>query len=218
MRLAFLGPPGAGKGTQAELFARRYGFAHISTGEILRDGVRGGTPLGSKARGYMDGGELVPDEIVVGIVAEKLEGIDGGFVLDGFPRTVEQAEALNGILRGRNGSLDAVIYFDVDEDTVVRRLSGRRVCGKCGWNYHVENMPPKREGVCDRCGGEVHQRDDDRPEVVRERLRVYQRETAPLIDYYKRKGLLERVAGDPPPEEVQEEVRRLFADRLGSRR
>jgi len=211
MRLIFLGPPGAGKGTQAELFTKEHRLAHISTGDILRDAVKRGTPLGLKAKQYMDSGALVPDDVVVAIVAQKLAGIDGGFVLDGFPRTLAQAEALDKILDESNGNLDAAVYLDVNEDTVVRRLSGRRICRKCGANYHVENMPPHREGVCDKCGGELYQREDDRPEVVRERLEVYRRETAPLIDYYRTRDLLRTVVADPPPEEVMKELGKVLA-------
>jgi len=212
MRLVFLGPPGAGKGTQAKAVAGRYGIPHISTGDMLREALKNETALGLKAKEYMDGGLLVPDDVIVGVVAEKLASISDGFLLDGFPRTVVQAEALDGILEGSEEKLDSVVYFDVDENTVVRRLSGRRTCGSCGANFHVEAMPPKKEGVCDRCGGELYQRDDDKPEVVRERMAVYQEETAPLIEYYREQGLLDEVAAGKSVDEVQEDLARRLSE------
>jgi len=210
--LVFLGPPGAGKGTQAKAVAGRYGIPHISTGDMLREALKNETALGLKAKEYMDGGLLVPDDVIVGVVAEKLASISDGFLLDGFPRTVVQAEALDGILEGSEEKLDSVVYFDVDENTVVRRLSGRRTCGSCGANFHVEAMPPKKEGVCDRCGGELYQRDDDKPEVVRERMAVYQEETAPLIEYYREQGLLDEVAAGKSVDEVQEDLARRLSE------
>ena len=210
--MVFLGPPGAGKGTQAKAVAGRYGIPHISTGDMLREALKNETALGLKAKEYMDGGLLVPDDVIVGVVAEKLASISDGFLLDGFPRTVVQAEALDGILEGSEEKLDSVVYFDVDENTVVRRLSGRRTCGSCGANFHVEAMPPKKEGVCDRCGGELYQRDDDKPEVVRERMAVYQEETAPLIEYYREQGLLDEVAAGKSVDEVQEDLARRLSE------
>lgn len=212
MRLVFLGAPGAGKGTQAKSVAKRYGIPHISTGDILREAVKNETALGLKAKEYMDSGSLVPDDVVVGVVAEKLASIADGFLLDGFPRTVAQAEALGAILEESGGKLDNVIYFDVDEDTVVRRLSGRRTCGSCGANYHIEAMRPKADGVCDRCGGELYQRDDDKPDVVRERLAVYGEETAPLIEYYREQGLLDEVAAGQSVNEVKEELEKHLSE------
>jgi len=206
MRLVFLGPPGAGKGTQAKSVAARYDVPHISTGDMLREALRNGTPLGLKAKEYMDGGLLVPDDVVVGIVKDKLESISDGFLLDGFPRTVAQAEALDAILAESGEKLDSVVYFDVDEDAVVRRLSGRRTCRSCGANYHVQAMPPKTEGVCDKCGGDLYQRDDDKPEVVRERLAVYREETAPLIEYYQEQRLLDELEAGKSVDEVGKEL------------
>lgn len=212
MKLVFLGPPGAGKGTQAKSVAKRYGIPHISTGDILREAVKNETPLGLKAREYIDNGSLVPDDVVVGVVAEKLASIADGFLLDGFPRTVPQAEALGAILEESGGKLDNVVYFDLDEDTVVKRLLGRRTCGSCGANYNIEAMPPKAEGVCDRCGGELYQRDDDKPEVVRERLAVYGEETAPLMGYYKERGLLSELAAGKSVDEVRDELERHLSE------
>jgi adenylate kinase len=212
MRLVFLGAPGAGKGTQAKAVAKRYGIPHISTGDILREAVKDETTLGLKAKEYMDSGSLVPDGVVVGVVAEKLASITDGFLLDGFPRTVVQAEALGAILAESGGKLHNVIYFDVDEDTVVRRLSGRRTCGSCGANYHIEAMPPKADGVCDRCGGELYQRDDDKLDVVRERLAAYGEETAPLIEYYREQGLLAEIAAGKSVDEVKEELEKHLSE------
>ena len=204
MRLVLLGAPGAGKGTLAKQLSKALGVVHISTGDIFREEVAAGTELGKKAKSYMDRGALVPDEVVIGMVKQRLSrpDVNAGFILDGFPRTVPQAEALDKVLEESNQPLDAVLDIVVPEETVVRRLSGRRVCRQCGAIYHIDNMPTKQEGVCDKCGGEVYQRDDDQPEAIRQRLKVYAEATAPLTDYYRTKGLLRPVDGTGTPEEV----------------
>lgn len=204
MRLVLLGAPGAGKGTLAKQLSAALGVVHISTGDIFREEVAAGSDLGRKAKSYMDRGELVPDEVVIGMVQQRLSRPDckPGFILDGFPRTVPQAEALDAFLREHQMPLDAVLDIEVPEETVVRRLSGRRVCRTCGAIYHVENKPPKREGVCDLDQGELYQRDDDQPEAIRRRLRVYQEATAPLAAYYREQGLLRPMDGTGTPEEV----------------
>lgn len=195
MRVIFLGPPGAGKGTQAAKIREKYEVAHISTGDILRANVKEGTELGRKAKEFMNAGKLVPDEVIIGMMRDRLQEPDcaNGFILDGFPRTVPQAEALDQLLADLNLELDASVLFNVDDEVVVERLSGRRMCRKCGTIYHATFHPTKVEGVCDTCGGEIYQRDDDREEVIRNRLSVYHDQTAPLIDYYREKGLLKDV-------------------------
>ncbi len=195
MKVIFLGSPGAGKGTQAAVLRERYGLAHISTGDILRENVRNGTTLGKTAREYMDSGRLVPDEVIIAMMEERLQKPDcqKGFILDGFPRTVPQAEALDALLDRMGIPLDGVILFEVPGDLVLDRLTGRRVCGKCGEIYNVHFKKTKVPGVCDLCGGELVQRDDDREEVVIKRLEVYEEQTAPLIRYYEDKGQLVRV-------------------------
>jgi len=198
MRVVFLGPPGAGKGTQAERLCRDTRWAHISTGDLLREAVVRKTGLGLKAAEFMETGRLVPDDLVVSFVAERIRKDDAknGFVLDGFPRTVVQAEMLEKTLDELGMKLDSVLYFATDRAVVLKRLSGRRICRKCGANYHVTNIPPKVEGVCDRCGGELYQRDDDRPATVSKRLEVYETETAPLIRFYEKCGLLREMSGN----------------------
>lgn len=195
MNLILLGPPGAGKGTQAKLLAGRYRTPHISTGDIFRAAIKEGTPLGTRAKSFLDRGLLVPDEIVIGIVSERLEAPDcrNGFLLDGFPRTVPQADALDRYLAERKRPLTAVLDLEVGTDLLLRRLTGRRVCRACGMPYHVETKRPQVEGQCDQCGGELYHRDDDKPETVAERLRVYTEQTAPLIEFYECRGLLRRV-------------------------
>ncbi|HEY8414917.1 MAG TPA: adenylate kinase, partial [Thermaerobacter sp.] len=191
MRWIFLGPPGAGKGTQAARLAERAGVPQISTGDMLRAAVRAGTPLGLEAKRYMDAGQLVPDDVTIAIVRERLAQDDcrRGFLLDGFPRTVPQAEGLAAALEELGVGLDGVLYFDVPDEVVVERLSGRRVCPECQATYHVRFDPPREAGRCDRCGAALVQRHDDREETVRERLAVYRRQTEPLVDYYHRAGL-----------------------------
>ena len=196
MRLVFLGAPGVGKGTQAQRLAEEKRIPQVSTGEILRESVKKGTPLGLKAKEYMDSGKLVPDEVVIGMVKEKLSGQEcaNGYILDGFPRTVAQAEALDRMLKvSGSPGLDHVVSFDVPHADIVRRLSGRRSCPTCQTVYHIEHDPPKREGRCDKCGGELIQRVDDKPETVEARLKVFQQQTSPLIAYYQSQGLLCRV-------------------------
>jgi adenylate kinase len=198
VRVAFLGPPGAGKGTQARELAQAWRVPQIATGDILREAVAAGTPLGHEAKRYMDQGALVPDDVIVAVVKERLARPDArrGFVLDGFPRTIGQAEALTQILKELGPELDAVVYFDVPEAELLRRLTGRRVCRQCGSTFHMVSAPPAKPGVCDRCGGPLYQREDDSEATVANRLRVYERQTAPLLDYYRDRGLLRSVRGD----------------------
>lgn len=204
MRLVMMGAPGAGKGTQAKLLQERLGVPHISTGDILREAVRAGTPLGREAREMMDRGLLVPDEVVIGIVDERLARPDcgRGFILDGFPRTVAQAEALDALLARRGHPLDAVVAVDVPREELVERISGRRVCQGCGTLAHVRFDPPKSDGHCDRCGGALAQRDDDCEETVGRRLDVYARETAPVLEHYRHAGLLRSIQGTGTPDQV----------------
>lgn len=204
MNLILLGPPGAGKGTQAKRLVERLGIPQISTGDMLRAAVKAETDLGLKVKGIMERGDLVPDEIVIALFKERAAQPDAseGFILDGFPRTVNQAEALRKILEERGERIDHVISIEVPEKTLVARLSGRRTCRSCQEMYHVESRPPKREGRCDRCDGELHQRSDDKEEIIRERLRVYDRATAPLIAFYKKAGILRSIDGSGSIEEI----------------
>ncbi|MGI6065804.1 MAG: adenylate kinase [Bacillota bacterium] len=204
MRIILLGPPGAGKGTQAEVLVKKLSIPHISTGDMFRNAIKEGTDLGKKAKEYMDSGQLVPDEVTVGIVRERISQDDcgSGFLLDGFPRTVAQAEALDEILAEMKTQLDAVISIEVPSEKLVTRLTGRRVCRKCGATYHMEFNPPGQDGICNKCGGELYQRSDDTEETVLSRLNVYEKQTAPLIQYYNQKGLLKRIDGDKPIDQV----------------
>ncbi len=206
MNLILLGPPGAGKGTQANMLSDEFSIPQISTGEILRTAVKEGTPLGIEAKSHMDAGGLVPDEVVIGIVVERLQHEDcsNGFILDGFPRTVGQADALQDNLKTLGKELDRVIALQVDTEALIERLTGRRTCKSCGRGYHVRFDPPAEEGRCDVCGGELVQRDDDREETIRKRLDVYDEQTAPLINYYREAGLLIEVDGMQPIGEVNE--------------
>ena len=208
VRIVFLGPPGAGKGTQARFVVERYGACQVSTGEILRKAAREHTPLGKKAAGYLDRGTLVPDDVMLKLVAERLHGEDCGlgFILDGFPRTIAQAEGLATILRDMGSTLDCVFFFHVPRSVIIERLAGRRTCKRCGTLYHRIFNPSTRETVCDRCGGELDQREDDREETVAARLDVYETQTAPLIDYYRRQGLLREIDGVGSVEEIKNRV------------
>jgi adenylate kinase len=204
MRLVLVGPPGAGKGTQAQFISAHLGVPKISTGDIFRANVSQGTELGQQAKKYMDAGDLVPDEITIGMVQERLaeEDARGGFLLDGFPRNVPQARTFDQILAEAGGPLDVVLELVVDDDEVVRRLSGRRTCRSCGHIWHVDFDPPSTEGVCDICGGELFQRDDDMPETIRHRLDVYYEQTSPLVGYYAEKGLLVGIDAMGPVDDV----------------
>ncbi|NOZ70193.1 MAG: adenylate kinase [Deferribacteres bacterium] len=197
MRLVLLGAPGAGKGTQAKKLIEKYGIPQISTGDILRKAVADGTPLGKEAKSYMDKGELVPDSVVIGLVKERLAQDDckKGYILDGFPRNTAQAETLDQVLAEMNAPLDVALVVDVDKDDLMKRLTGRRTCRGCQQMYNIHFSPPKKEGVCDKCGGELYQRDDDKEETIKNRLDVYERSTAPLIDYYGKKNILKTVKG-----------------------
>jgi adenylate kinase len=204
-----MGTPGAGKGTQAEKLVELYQIPHISTGDMFRKAQKEGTELGLKAKSYMDQGQLVPDEVTVGIVKERLAEDDckGGFLLDGFPRTVQQADALDGILVELDLALDRVVNIEVDKAFLVDRLTGRRVCRACGATFHVTNKAPKVEGVCDKCGGELYQRNDDKVETVSNRLDVYAAQTAPLIEYYQSKGIMSSIDGSKSMEDVLADIR-----------
>jgi adenylate kinase len=210
LRVVFLGPPGAGKGTQARTLAAEWGVPQIATGDMLREAVANKTSLGLEAKRHMDSGGLVPDQVVIGLVGERLEQPDAkaGCVLDGFPRTVAQAEALDALLQRRGEALQRVIFFEVSRPELLRRLTGRRVCRRCGTAYHLVSAPPKTTGKCDRCGGELYQREDDSEATVAKRLDVYQTQTAPLLDYYRRRGLLTAIQGEGKVESVAAAIRR----------
>ncbi len=213
LNLILFGPPGAGKGTQADRLQDDFQLPFISTGDMLRANVKGETELGVKAKEYMDAGDLVPDELIVAMAAERLQRDDAedGFILDGFPRTLEQAAALDKQLSELGRRVTAVLLIDVPDENLIRRLSGRRVCVKAGHNYHVEFDPPKHEGVCDQDGSRLIQRDDDKPEVIRNRLRVYHEQTEPLVEHYDEQGLLRRIDGTRPATEVHDHIRAVIA-------
>lgn len=204
MKLIMLGAPGAGKGTQAKKIAEKYNIPHISTGDIFRANIKNGTELGQKAKTYMDQGLLVPDELVVDLVMDRFAQPDceNGYVLDGFPRTIPQAEALDAALEKAGAKIDYAINVEVPDENIINRMSGRRACVACGATYHLVHIPPKKEGVCDNCGKELILRDDDKPETVKKRLDVYHEQTQPLIDYYTKKGTLVEVDGTVDMEEV----------------
>ncbi|WP_026702378.1 adenylate kinase [Salibacterium aidingense] len=212
MNLILMGLPGAGKGTQAENIVEKYGIPHISTGDMFRAAIKEESELGKKAKSYMDAGELVPDEVTVGIVRERLgkDDCEHGFLLDGFPRTVPQAEALENILSDMNKSLDYVLNIDVDRENLERRLTGRRVSPTSGKTYHIEFNPPKEEGICDVDGSELIQRDDDKPETVKKRLDVNIEQQQPLIDFYEEKGYLRNIDGDQDIDEVFQDIEELL--------
>jgi adenylate kinase len=217
-RVIFLGAPGAGKGTQARRLAAGSGVPQVATGDMLREAVAEGTPLGREAKRYMDQGALVPDEVVIGLVDERLARPDAGrgYVLDGFPRTVAQAEALDALLDRRGQTLDRVVFFDVSREELLRRLTGRRICRQCGTAFHLVSAPPKVEGRCDQCGGELYQRVDDAESTVAHRLDVYQAQTAPLLDYYERRSLLVRVPGEGPVDRVAAAIQRAVKEPVSS--
>lgn len=204
MKIIFLGAPGAGKGTQAEIISDKYGIPQISTGNILREALRSGTEYGLKAKSFIDAGQLVPDDVVIGILKDRISEEDcaNGFILDGFPRTIAQAEALDSM----GVAIDAVIDLEVTDEAITRRLSGRRVCESCGSSYHLEHKKPAVEGVCDKCGGTLIQRKDDRPETILERLEVYHQQTEPLKGYYTATGKLREINGSLPLEEITGEI------------
>jgi adenylate kinase len=208
----FLGPPGAGKGTQAKRLAQELGLLHISTGDILRSAVERQTPLGKKAKEFMDRGELVPDDLMIALIEEVLPP-EGGVILDGFPRTVPQAEALDRLLAEKGMKLSAAVLFELADDLVVERLSGRRVCPECGAVYHIKFNPPKRDELCDRCNVKLIQREDDREEVVRRRLSVYRRQTAPLVEYYSSRGILIKLDASRGIEEIHQELLRILDEK-----
>jgi len=213
LNLILLGPPGSGKGTQGERLTEDFQLPYYATGDILRAAVREGTELGVEAREYMDRGDLVPDEVIVGVIAERIDDheAEDGFILDGFPRTIPQAEALDAKMQELGRELTASVLIDVDDGEVVRRLGGRRTCVKNGHVFHVEFDPPKNEGVCDVDGSRLEIREDDKPEVIRHRLEQYREKTEPLISYYEGVGILKRVDGARPPDEVSDRIRALLA-------
>ena len=208
MNLILLGPPGAGKGTQAAKIIEKYNIPHISTGDIFRENIKNGTELGKRAQEYMNKGQLVPDELVVEIATDRLNKDDckDGFLLDGFPRTVFQAEELDKFLEAKGAKIDHVLDIDVDRDELMRRLTGRRVCKKCGASFHVVNIPPKKEGICDVCGDELVQRADDNEETAANRIEVYNKETKPLIDYYEKSGNIAHIDGMISPDKTFEDI------------
>jgi adenylate kinase len=213
LNLILFGPPGAGKGTQAERLRKDFELPYIATGDMLRANVKDETELGKKAKEYMDAGDLVPDELIVAMAADRLSQDDAqdGFILDGFPRTIEQAQALDKQLSDLGRRVTAALLVDVPDEEVIRRLSGRRMCVKAGHNYHVEFDPPKHEGVCDQDGSRLVQREDDKPEVIENRLRVYHEKTKPLVDYYDERGLMRRIDGTRDPADVHGHIRAVIA-------
>jgi adenylate kinase len=208
VRLILLGPPGAGKGTQASAIVKKYRIPHISTGDIFRDNIKRGTDLGEKAKSYMDKGLLVPDKLVISIVEDRLleEDCKNGFLLDGFPRTLNQSEVLDKVLLQMGLELNKVINLHVDKEILIERAIGRRICKNCGEVYHIKFTPPTKEGICDKCGGELYQRDDDTVETVEKRIEVYRKQTEPLIDYYEEKGLLLDIDGSKDKNLLFEEI------------
>jgi adenylate kinase len=213
LNLILMGPPGAGKGTQAERLVDDFDLPYYATGDILRAAIAEGTELGKEAQPIVEAGDLVPDELMIGVIMERLDTpeAEDGFILDGFPRTVGQAEALDEALDRRGRSLTAALLIDAPAEEVIRRLSGRRICVKNGHVYHVENDPPRNEGVCDQDGSRLIQRDDDKPETIKRRLSVYREQTEPLIDWYDQRGVLRRFDGSRPPEEVHSHIRATLA-------
>ena len=208
MKIIMLGAPGAGKGTQAQMIADKFNIPHISTGDIFRANIKNGTELGKKAKEFMDKGLLVPDELTVQLLLDRVANDDckNGYVLDGFPRTIPQADVLDSELTKLGDKVDFAVNVDVPDENIVRRMSGRRACLKCGATYHIEHIPPKTEGICDKCGSELVQREDDKPETVQNRLSVYHEQTQPLIDYYDKKNILKTVDGTKDMQEVFNDI------------
>ena len=208
MKIIMLGAPGAGKGTQAQMIAEKYNIPHISTGDIFRANIKNGTELGKKAKEFIDKGQLVPDELTVELLLDRVANDDckNGYVLDGFPRTIPQADVLDSELTKLGDKVDYAINVDVPDENIVRRMSGRRACLKCGATYHIEHIPPKTEGICDKCGSELVQREDDKPETVQNRLSVYHEQTQPLIEYYDKKNILKTVNGTKDMQEVFSDI------------
>ena len=213
MKIIMLGAPGAGKGTQAKMIAKEYNIPHISTGDIFRANIKEGTDLGKEAKTYMDAGQLVPDELTVKILLDRVAKDDckNGYVLDGFPRTIPQAEVLDAALTELGDKIDFAIDVDVPDENIVRRMGGRRACVTCGATYHIEHVPPKAEGICDICGSELILRDDDKPETVSNRLKVYHDQTQPLIDFYTKKGVLKSVDGTVDMMDVFAAIKAILA-------
>ncbi len=212
MKIIMLGAPGAGKGTQAQMIADKFNIPHISTGDIFRANIKNGTELGKKAKEFMDKGLLVPDELTVQLLLDRVANDDckNGYVLDGFPRTIPQADVLDAELTKLGDKVDFAVNVDVPDENIVRRMSGRRACLKCGATYHIEHIPPKKEGICDKCGSELVQREDDKPETVQNRLSVYHEQTQPLIDYYDKKNILKTVDGTKDMQEVFNEIVKIL--------
>jgi adenylate kinase len=212
MKIVMLGAPGAGKGTQASMIAENFGIPHISTGDIFRANIKNGTELGKEAKAYMDKGELVPDELTVRLLLDRVAQDDckDGYVLDGFPRTIPQAEVLEKELEKTGDKIDKAVNVDVPDENIVRRMSGRRACLKCGATYHIVHIPPKKEGICDVCGSELVLRDDDKEETVKNRLDVYHKQTSPLIDFYSKRNVLETVDGTKDSKEVFEDIKKIL--------
>lgn len=211
MNIILLGPPGAGKGTQAKKISENYSLPHISTGDMLRENISNNTPLGLKAKAYMSRGELVPDELLITIIKDRLSRSDcsGGFLLDGFPRTIPQADALQMILTESSRKLDVVLNIDVDDEELIKRLSGRRMC-ECGTSFHMVFNPPEKEGICDACNGKLYQREDDKADAIRNRLIVYKKQTQPLITYYTKKNILRRIDGSKDISAIFKDIKKVL--------
>lgn len=214
-RMVFLGPPGAGKGTQAVMLCEKMNFQHLSTGDILRENVKQNTQIGVKAKYFMEKGELVPDDLVIEMMLEKIKDADRhkGFILDGFPRTIYQAQRIDNELSRLDLAIQLVVYFKTSLNMVIFRLTGRRLCSQCGANYHIVNMPPQKQGICDKCGSELYQRKDDSEETIKKRLEVYDTQTKELIDYYKKQAILTQISGDVEADKVYIELTTILNDR-----